>query len=527
MSHPDRLPPHSPESEQALIGCILLDAAALDLCHARFRFRPAFYDVRHRTIYDAAATLHHAKRPVDIATLSDALRDAGKLDEAGGLPYLTECANATPSASSAAYYIEAVAEKAALREIIETCTEVATSAFESNGDAAEFLETARARLAAVGGAPSRDNLDGRHTWAQLSELDTANDQNCLVGRRYICRGHGVWLIGPSGIGKSSLLLQIAVAFALGRSIYGIAPARPLRCLVVQAENDEGDLAEMVQGLVRGMQLDEFGADDDTLAGNLFIRTTTGRTGAAWCAWLRRQIEATGAEIVFVDPLLSFAGIDVSRQDQCSQFLRVHLDPVLRETGAAMIAAHHTGKPPRKEGGGKPAPPTIYEQAYAGLGSSELVNWARACMVLDPVGDGFFRLTLSKRGQRAGASHPDGQPTRVVWLRHARQGIFWEQEGAPTEPDESEKPTPSTPLKGGRPSTAEQLAHSNLHEVLSVCPEAGESANQIGKRLHAYSRKHGKTVGERTCREGLLDLLIDCKKLRYDEATGKYLKGPNA
>lgn len=524
----DKLQPHSIEAEQAVIGCILMDPAATSRCHAAFGYRDVFYDIRHRTIYNAADGLRAAKTSVDTITVASALQESGKLEEIGGIGYLTECAGVPPSSAALDYYIGIVTEKYDLREIIRTCHEVAGEAHQANGESAEFIERARARLGAVASTRDGGRLDGRHTWSQLADLDTDNDPNCLVGRRYICRGHGVWLIGPSGIGKSSLLLQFAASFCLGRRVYGMPPVRPLRCLVVQAENDEGDLGEMVRGLTAGMALDEF--EDEaawkSLSTNLHIRTTTGKTGSAWCAWLREQIEATGAELVFVDPLLSFAGIDVSRQDQCSQFLRVHLDPVLRETQCAMIAAHHTGKPPKKEGGGRPAAPTIYEQAYAGLGSSELVNWARACMVLEPVGDGFFRLTLSKRGQRACATHPDGTPTRVIWLRHASKGIFWEQEGAP-EASEEQGEGSDTPREVGRPSKARALASSNLHEVMAQIPKDGLSARKLGELLHNHSRKMASTVGLATCRGEVIDLLTQCGKVVYDESSNNYRRGPNA
>lgn len=525
----DRLPPNSPEAEQAVIGCILTHPDCIDQCHERFGFRQVFYDLRNQALYNAMATLRQGKSPIDMATLPSALRHSGSLDKVGGVAYLTECMDAIPSAAALPHYLDIVMEKADLRELIQTCTELSTEAYDRNGDAREFLELAKARMAGFAADGPMGKLDGRHTWGHLADLDTNNDPNCLIGRRYLCRGHGAWLIGPSGIGKSSLLLQLAVAFCLGRPVYGVQGARPLRCLVVQAENDEGDLAEMVKGLVEGMGLDEFtdpGAFQ-MLQANLHIRTTTGRTGSSWCAWLRQQIEATTAELVLVDPLLSFAGIDVSRQDQCSQFLRVYLDPVLRETGAAMIAAHHTGKPPKKEGGRQQAAPTIYETAYAGLGSSELVNWARACLVLDPVGDGHFRLTLSKRGQRAGATHPNGDPTRVVWLRHAAKGIFWEQMDPPEEPQEEESQKQERRQECGRPSKAKELACSNLHEVIAAIPPEGLSARKMGDALHSHSRKRHATVGLSTCRGEVLDLLVENGKLAFDESSGTYKRGKNA
>jgi RecA-family ATPase len=62
------------------------------------------------------------------------------------------------------------------------------------------------------------------------------------------------LCGPTGIGKSSFALQCAILWALGRECFGIASARPLKSLLIQAENDDGDLAEMRDGVIAGLSL---------------------------------------------------------------------------------------------------------------------------------------------------------------------------------------------------------------------------------------------------------------------------------
>ena len=81
----------------------------------------------------------------------------------------------------------------------------------------------------------------------LSTFDTTNDPNNVLGNRWLCKGGSCLFVGQSGIGKSSLSLQLAMNWALGRTVFGIRPERPLKSLIVQAENDRGDVSEMVQG----------------------------------------------------------------------------------------------------------------------------------------------------------------------------------------------------------------------------------------------------------------------------------------
>ena len=92
---------------------------------------------------------------------------------------------------------------------------------------------------------------------------TVNDPNELLRTGYVCRGGGVLLAAPTGIGKSSWAMQAMILWAIGRACFGITPTRPLKSLLIQAENDDGDLAEMRDGVIAGMDLtDEEKTDGD-------------------------------------------------------------------------------------------------------------------------------------------------------------------------------------------------------------------------------------------------------------------------
>ena len=88
----------------------------------------------------------------------------------------------------------------------------------------------------------------------------------LLGERWLCRGGGALLWGPSGVGKSALVMQLAVRFALGEDFFGLCPVQALRVLIIQAENDAGDITEQSRHWLA--RLTE--ADRATLATNLQI-----------------------------------------------------------------------------------------------------------------------------------------------------------------------------------------------------------------------------------------------------------------
>jgi RecA-family ATPase len=269
----------------------------------------------------------------------------------------------------------------------------------------------------------------RKMFSHLFHFDTKNDPNNLLGDRWLCRGSSAMFIAPSGVGKSTLVMQLAINWVQGLPVFGIAPEKPLTILIIQAENDEGDLAEMVQGACAGLDLkpgtDAFRAVDERL---VLIEDSVS-TGEQFTESLRVLIGKHRPDIVFVDPLLSFMGGNISDQETCTYFLRNLINPIAKESGACWIMVHHTPKPstdPKSKQGW-----TAADYSYSGLGSSELVNWSRAIFLLKPTQEkGRFRLHLTKRGDRAGATDFEGVLTTYLHVKHSDHGLVWEQEPTP-------------------------------------------------------------------------------------------------
>lgn len=257
---------------------------------------------------------------------------------------------------------------------------------------------------------------------QLEAYDTENDPTTVLGNRWLCRGGSLSVIGQSGIGKSSFLMQMAIMLAIGRPFFNIEVKRPYKVIVMQAENDTGDLAEAFKGIVGSMSLSD--EEKTLLRTNIKFYRETVKVGLEFVKMARRLIVHHKADFFFADPLLSFAGGDISNQAYASQFLRNWIQPVLMETGVVWVFLHHTGKPKAKEDS---SAGTISDLAYSGLGSSELVNWSREVAVLrrtDKIKP-FFELVLTKRGKRAGLLDKDGKSTAFMNLRHAEGRILWE------------------------------------------------------------------------------------------------------
>lgn len=278
-------------------------------------------------------------------------------------------------------------------------------------------------------------LDGIGSEIDIDDLMAfvpTDDPNNVIGDRWLCKGASCIFVAPSGVGKSTLAAQASFTWALGRDLFGIKPARPLKSLVIQAENDLGDIAEQTQGVIKGMGLDMFDDLDDfeTLKNNVKYVRDSIHTGKDFAHALNRLIDRHKPDLVWIDPLLSFIGGDLSRQDVCSHFLRNLLNPIAEATGVIFMIIHHTGKPPKDSKAMSNWNSSDY--AYLGNGSSELTNWARAVCVLQQVDEGMFQLMLAKRGGRAGALDMDGNRTQSVYLSQSQDGsIRWIQEATPT------------------------------------------------------------------------------------------------
>ena len=265
---------------------------------------------------------------------------------------------------------------------------------------------------------SRETDDDQSTVVSIKDLmsfDPSNDPDNLIGQRWLTRGSSMIVSGGTGIGKSSLMMQIVIQWALGKDFFGIAPVRPLKIGVIQAENDKGDLAEAFQGVGFGLNLS--GGDMKMLQHQLEFRTEAVRTGDQFLAYARRFIHKSKLDVIVADPLFSYFGGDLSDQGEVSVFLRNKLQPILQETKVAWIWMHHISKAQRKDG----EPMTTMELAHAGFGSSELANWAREIAVLAEVGQfkpRRFQLAFCKRGGRL--------PKPIINLQHGTDRIKWEE-----------------------------------------------------------------------------------------------------
>ncbi len=240
-----RVPPHSVEAEQAVLGGLMLDNATWKQVADRLR-EEDFYRQDHRLIFRAITELFDDGTPFDAVTLAEWLRSRNQLEQAGGLAYLATLARDTPTAANVRAYANIVCEHARLRELIRVGTELYNAGFDARG-------TSAAEIA-------------RHTveWLEKSKSAdsglTALSVGDFLARELPPRGNllAPWLptqglamiYAPRGMGKTHLSLGIAFAVASGGEFLRWSAPQPAGVLFADGELPANVLQERTARLVR-------------------------------------------------------------------------------------------------------------------------------------------------------------------------------------------------------------------------------------------------------------------------------------
>jgi len=172
-----KVPPHSVEAEQAVLGGLMLDNSGWEVV-ADLITANDFYRSEHRLIFQAGERLIEQDKPLDMVTLGEWLEQSGDLEACGGLAYLGQLAEQTPGASNIRSYAEIVKERSILRQLVEVSGQIADSAFNPRGrSSAELLDDAESRVFRIaedqvqqGGGPRAINPILKETLSRIEEL---------------------------------------------------------------------------------------------------------------------------------------------------------------------------------------------------------------------------------------------------------------------------------------------------------------------------------------------------------------------
>lgn len=152
----EKIPPQSREAEISVLGAMLFEEAALIKALETVR-ENFFYDDNHRKIFAVLQTLFEKNRPVDLVTVAEELRNRKQLEEVGGVSYLTQLTASVPTSAHIEHHALIVKEKALLRSLIQTSTQIVQECFEAQNDVAKVLDEAEKMIFDI----SQNRIQGR------------------------------------------------------------------------------------------------------------------------------------------------------------------------------------------------------------------------------------------------------------------------------------------------------------------------------------------------------------------------------
>ncbi|MCH1413743.1 MAG: replicative DNA helicase, partial [Glaciecola sp.] len=294
-----KIPPHSIEAEQSVIGSMLISPDSWDKV-AEIVIESDFYNRSHQVIYQSILKLLANNQPVDVITTSEHLELHDKLDEAGGFAYLAELAKNTPSAANVVSYAKIIKERAIIRELIGVAHDIAEVGYNPEGrDSADVLDMAESKVFEIAEKRTGENEGPRNVESVLGKTIDRLEQ--LVKNNKAVTGVSTGFVDldkkTSGMQPSDLII-VAARPSMGKTTFAMNLAenammleeKPVLVFSLEMPSEQlmmrmlASLSRVDQTKIRTAQLD----DDDwarisnTMAmlkdkDNLFIDDSSGLT----------------------------------------------------------------------------------------------------------------------------------------------------------------------------------------------------------------------------------------------------------
>ena len=279
-----------------------------------------------------------------------------------------------------------------------------TLLYGKNHDHTELLQTVKRTLEVIDSLnnPKKTISIESSTISEIQKI-VPDPLDNLIGNHWLYKGSYGVIVAPSGHGKSTLLLQIAMAWGAGKPIFGLRPARPLNVAVWQYENCDWELAAMTipAGTSDKVRVIKQAENKDRLLEQIRLFCISNQT-----------------DIIILDPLLALGQGNASDQEQMGIFLREKLLPLLRQLKVGCWIIHHTPK--------RLVTSELSSIANSAFGSVEIINACKACLVLQKDEKGGvmdYTLSVAKRAKECGVKEWDGSLVFNINISKSIQGLW--------------------------------------------------------------------------------------------------------
>lgn len=362
----DRVPPQNIEAEQSVLGAMLIEKEAIPKVMEILRDTD-FYREAHRVIFNAMLELYNKNEAVDMITVTEILKRDNKLEDVGGIAYVTSLANAVPTAANVTYHASIIEEKSILRQLVSVSTQIASMGYEANDDVKNIIDSAESKILEI------SNRKKTADFTPINEivLDSFKSIEALMGNKNGLTGlptgfedldnltsglHGsdfIILAARPSMGKTAFALNVVqnVAIRAAKKVGGAPKTVAFFSLEMSKE-------QLVQRMLcaeanidsQRLRIGELRDEDwamlintaDTLSSaNIYIDDTAGITAMDMRSRARRLKAEHGLDLIVVDYLQLMQGSGKKnnsgdRQQEVSEISR-SLKGLARELDVPVIA----------------------------------------------------------------------------------------------------------------------------------------------------------------------------------------------
>ncbi len=421
-----RIPPHSMEAEQNVLGILLLKSENMNTAVELIRAED-FYNPAHVMIYDAMLSLYNKNAPIDLLTITEELRRVGHLDEIGGVAYIATLSEDVVGTLNIEYYLKIVKSKSTLRKIIEASSASVDLAYEDSEEVDTIVEFTEKSIFEItqdihskGLSPIRDVLV-----TSFSEMEKrADNPSTLTGvttgfidldRKLsgLQKSDLVLLAARPSMGKTALMVNLAVNAALKESahvaIFSLEMSDDQLTRRMMSSMSHVDLQKVISSNLEAQEWTKLLEGVNVLDKlNIYIDDTAGISPLELKAKARRLKAQQGLDLIVIDylQLMEIKGRSENRTQEISAISR-SLKAIAKELEVPVVALSQLSRATELRGDKRPILSDLRES-----GAIE----QDADVVLFLYRDEYYNKDTEKRnvGEVIIAKHRNG-PTGVVEL----------------------------------------------------------------------------------------------------------------
>ncbi|ARC83342.1 replicative DNA helicase [Clostridium argentinense CDC 2741] len=371
MNAPLRSMPHNLEAEQSVLGSMLIDKAAIAAAAETLEGED-FYRDSHKVIFKSIKELYQKDIPVDMITLIEHLRSTEKLDEAGGISYITEISGSVPSTANLTSYIQIVEDKSTLRRLIRSATEIIETSYNKQDDVDAVVDLAEKNVFNISEKKNASDFEPMSTvlergFEEIERIYNNKGETTGVPSGFkdldektsgFQSGDMVLIAARPSMGKTTFALNLAQHAALraGKSvaIFSLEMSKEQLAYKLLCAEANVDMLKLRTGELDERDWENIARASGPLAdAKIFIDDTAGVSIMEMRSKCRRLKMEHGIDMILIDYLQLMSGSGgESRQQEVSEISR-SIKAIAKELKCPVIALSQLSRAPEQRADHRP------------------------------------------------------------------------------------------------------------------------------------------------------------------------------